>query len=202
MKEKILIIEDEDEILDNLRILLNAEGFEIFSATDGQKGIALAVQHLPDLIVCDIMIPGFDGYEVLRKLKTDDKTNLIPFIFITAKAEPSDLRRGMELGADDFISKPFSSEELLSAIKTRLHKHKSLISKLSSEKIDFDQDDDDKKLSIEDSIFVSYHNDTIPVKIAKIKYITAQNQYSTIFLEDQRNYMIRKSLSTWEKILP
>jgi len=119
---KILIIEDEKDILDNLKKILAFEGFETVGACDGIIGLEAARRELPDLIVCDIMMPGLDGYQLAAELKKEDATAVIPFIFLSAKADRSDIRRGMDLGADDYLTKPFNKSGLLSAINTRLQK--------------------------------------------------------------------------------
>lgn len=123
---KILVIEDERAIRFNLLKLLSVEGFQAIGAEDGNSGVQLAKTEQPDLIICDIMMPDLDGYGVLKALQQDPVTTTIPFIFLTAKAERSDWRQGMTLGADDYITKPFTRAELLDAIATRLQKKASL----------------------------------------------------------------------------
>ena len=120
MTTKILIIEDEEPVRANIVELLEAEGFETLATGSGTSGIALAAQQLPDLILCDIMMPATDGYAVLQALRQNSATATIPFIFLTAKSERSDLRQGMNLGADDYLTKPFTADELLTAVATRL----------------------------------------------------------------------------------
>jgi two-component system, sensor histidine kinase and response regulator len=117
---RILVIEDETLLRENIVELLSMEGFEAIGAEDGQSGIALAQSSLPDLIVCDVMMPGIDGYEVLAVLRNEPTTALIPFIFLTAKGTPADFRTGMNSGADDYLVKPFKQIELLDAIASRL----------------------------------------------------------------------------------
>lgn len=112
-----LIIEDNDDIRENVCELLELEGYRVLSATDGRKGLQLARQELPDIVLCDIMIPLADGYEVLRQLKSEAFTATIPFIFLTAKAERLDIELGMRLGANGYIRKPFETEELLEVLK-------------------------------------------------------------------------------------
>jgi DNA-binding response OmpR family regulator len=121
-KIKILVIEDEVDLLDELASLLRYENYEVLEAPDGNSGINLATEHKPALILCDIIMPGINGYDVLKKLRENPESSTIPFIFITALAEWNSLRQGMELGADDYIVKPFSRDTLLNAIKTRLNK--------------------------------------------------------------------------------
>ncbi|MBW4665264.1 MAG: response regulator [Chroococcus sp. CMT-3BRIN-NPC107] len=119
---KILVIEDEFLIRENLLERLGAEGFDTVGAENGLDGVKLALTDRPDLIICDVMMPQLDGYEVLKTLRQNPITAAIPFIFLTAKAEKSSLRHGMELGADDYLTKPFTKTELLGAIATRLEK--------------------------------------------------------------------------------
>lgn len=121
--KKILVIEDEAPIRNNILEFLEAEKFQAIGARNGCTGIRLAREHLPDLIVCDIMMPDIDGYSVLTELRQDPVTKIIPFIFLTAKTDRDALRRGMELGADDYVTKPCTPTELLSAIAARLEKH-------------------------------------------------------------------------------
>lgn len=121
-KQKILIIEDNSDIRENVAELLTLSGYEAVEAGDGREGAKLALQELPDLILCDIMMPAIDGYGVLHILSKHRETYNIPFIFLTAKAEKSDLRKGMTLGADDYITKPFDETDLLTAIENRLKK--------------------------------------------------------------------------------
>ncbi|HZY43918.1 MAG TPA: response regulator [Anaerolineae bacterium] len=118
---KVLVIEDEADIRRNILDLLEVEGFAASSAENGLHGLrVIRAGQIPDLILCDIMMPEMDGYGVLEELRKDLATSAIPFIFLTAKADRSDLRHGMELGADDFITKPFTRDELLKAISSRL----------------------------------------------------------------------------------
>ncbi len=123
---KILVIEDEKAVRENLVELLRAEGYFSIEARDGEEGVRLAWEMLPDLILCDVMMPRLDGYGVLSRLSRDADTAFIPFIFLTARTEREDLRRGMNLGADDYITKPFSLEDVLTAIQSRLEKRASL----------------------------------------------------------------------------
>ncbi len=119
---KVLVIEDDEGIRSNVLDLLEAEGFEGIGAVDGESGVALAVQQLPDLVICDISMPGIDGYEVLEILSMKPTTAAIPFVFLSARAERADVRRGMALGADDYLTKPFTRVELLDAIRVRLQR--------------------------------------------------------------------------------
>jgi K+-sensing histidine kinase KdpD len=119
---RILVIEDEAELRENIVDILRYEGFTVFGAANGGEGITLARRELPDIILCDIMMPELDGYQVLLRLRTYPPTATIPFIFLTALNARSDTRYGMELGAEDYITKPFRSHELINAIQTQLRK--------------------------------------------------------------------------------
>lgn len=120
--KKILVIEDEEFVRENIVELLDVEGFEVIGAENGHIGLDVAKVLVPDLILCDVMMPELDGFGVLAQLRQDSKMAAIPFIFLTAKAAKSDFRQGMELGADDYITKPFTRAELLGAIASRLKK--------------------------------------------------------------------------------
>ena len=120
--KKILIIEDNLEVRENTAEILELSNYEVLTAENGKIGVEIALKTLPDLIVCDIMMPVLDGYGVFHLLSKHDETSIIPFIFLTAKSEKADFRKGMEMGADDYITKPFDGIELLNAIETRLKK--------------------------------------------------------------------------------
>ncbi|MEG3922672.1 response regulator [Microcoleus sp. POL10_C6] len=132
---KILVIEDEEAIRENILELLEAENFEGIGAINGKVGIKLAIEQIPDLILCDMMMPEVDGHGVLKALRSEPLTATIPFIFLTAKADKVDIRTGMELGADDYITKPCTPQELLKAIAIRLEKQKT-ISRQSQKTLD------------------------------------------------------------------
>lgn len=124
--KKILLIEDNEAVRENTAEILSLANYEVITAENGKIGIEKAKEILPDLVVCDIMMPNMDGYEVLRNLNKDTRTASTPFIFLTAKIDRADMRMGMNLGADDYLTKPFEENELLEAIASRLQKHDSL----------------------------------------------------------------------------
>ncbi|MEQ8957831.1 MAG: EAL domain-containing protein [Coleofasciculus sp. C2-GNP5-27] len=128
--KKILVIEDEELVRENILEFLDAEGLTGIGATNGYKGIDLAKVEKPDLIICDVMMPGLDGYTVLKTLRQETTFATTPFIFLTAKAAKADFRQGMELGADDYLTKPFTRAELLGAIATRFKKQQQYRSEL------------------------------------------------------------------------
>src|SRR5262245_12847179 len=111
--KKILVIEDEPETLKNLTLMLEMEGFKPLAASNGREGVAVAKKELPDVILCDVSMPEMDGHGVLEALRSDKTTVSIPFIFLTAKGDRKDFRTGMNLGADDYLTKPASADDVL-----------------------------------------------------------------------------------------
>jgi CRP/FNR family cyclic AMP-dependent transcriptional regulator len=124
--KKILIIEDNEEVRENTSEILELSNYKVFTAENGKQGVEIATREKPDLIVCDIMMPVLDGYGVLHLLSKNQDTSTIPFIFLTAKSEKTDFRKAMELGADDYLTKPFDGTELLNAVRIRLDKAEML----------------------------------------------------------------------------
>ncbi len=122
METSILVIDDNTDIRENTAEILDLAGYKTFTAENGKRGVELAIKERPTVIVCDIMMPELDGYGVLHLLRKNPDTKNIPFIFLTAKTERSDFRKGMEMGADDYITKPFEDIELLNAVEIRLKK--------------------------------------------------------------------------------
>jgi CRP-like cAMP-binding protein/FixJ family two-component response regulator len=129
--KSILVIDDNTDIRENTAEILDLAGYKTLTAENGKKGVDLALKERPDLIVCDIMMPELDGYGVLHLIRKNPEMESVPFIFLTAKTERTDLRKGMEMGADDYITKPFDDIELLNAIDIRLKKAKVLEQKYS-----------------------------------------------------------------------
>jgi DNA-binding response OmpR family regulator/anti-sigma regulatory factor (Ser/Thr protein kinase) len=132
---KILVIEDEELVRENILELLDANDFYAIGAENGARGIELAKEYIPHLIICDILMPDLDGFTVLKSLRHHSATATIPLIFLTAKVDRTDLRQGMELGANDYITKPYELSELLNAIKTQLEKQAVLVQQ-SQQKLD------------------------------------------------------------------
>lgn len=120
---KILLIEDSLDLRENTSEILGLANYDVVTAENGKIGVEMVLKEKPDLIICDIMMPELDGYGVLHILSRKPETAAIPFIFLTAKTEKTDIRKGMELGADDYLTKPFSDTSLLNAVETRLRKH-------------------------------------------------------------------------------
>ncbi len=120
--KRILLIEDDRALRENTEELLELSGYDVTTAANGKLGIQAAKENHPDIIVCDIMMPEVDGYGVLEDLSADENTKHIPFIFLSAKTEHKEIRKGMDLGADDYLTKPFEEEDLISAVESRLAK--------------------------------------------------------------------------------
>src|SRR5579883_1529223 len=125
--KKILVIEDDHTIRESIVELLTLEGFDVLDAADGRIGVQLAQQYLPDLVLCDVMMPQLDGYQVLTQLRSNASTTAIPLIFLTARGSKGDFRQGMDLGADDFLTKPCTSAALLAAIASRFEKQAAIL---------------------------------------------------------------------------
>jgi len=121
-KEKILIVDDEEDVLELVQYNLDKNGYRIETATTGEKALTKARTKLPDLIILDLMLPDIDGLDVCKKLKSDTKTQNIPIIMLTAKGEEADIVTGLELGADDYVTKPFSPKVLVARVRRILHK--------------------------------------------------------------------------------
>ena len=132
---KVLVIEDEKAQSAFIMTVLRQNGYEVFGAENGERGVEMAQKHVPDLIISDIHMDAMDGFEALAMIRKNPSTTTVPFIFITASTDRDSMRHGMDLGADDFLPKPFSGAELLSAVSTRLQKH-GLLFQQAGEKLD------------------------------------------------------------------
>jgi signal transduction histidine kinase len=133
--QKILIIEDQPDVRENIEAILELEDYETLIAENGEMGIEMAENHHPDLILCDVMMPKLDGFGVVQALRQNPITSTIPLIFVTAKADRLSLRQGMDLGADDYLTKPFTLDELINSVKSRLSKQ-TLIQKDVDQELD------------------------------------------------------------------
>lgn len=125
--KKVLVIEDDKTLRENTKELLGFLNYSVIVARDGIEGVELAIKHLPNIILCDVLMPHLDGYGVYQSLAKLKTTRSIPFIFMSARTEPADIRKGMIMGADDYITKPFTEQDLIETIESRLAKHAILI---------------------------------------------------------------------------
>lgn len=142
--KKILLVEDNEDIRDNTGEILELANYEVYSAADGKEGFQIAQKVLPDIIICDIMMPVLDGYGLLHLLQKNEQLKNIPFIFLTAKSERLDFRKGMELGADDYLTKPFTDLELMNAIEMRLKKKEAEVLQAQPAAVEAQIDVDDQ----------------------------------------------------------
>lgn len=205
----ILVIEDEMALRNNILALLKAEGFEGLGAENGELGIELARQQNPSLIICDIMMPGLDGYSVLERLQDNPKTALIPFIFLTAKSERSDIRQGILLGADDYLTKPFDTEELVGAIAARLKKQEQLYQRFQDLSVELDRLN--KVIAAKDDMLENFNQEMRrPLTNLKLAVERLQEnpdpvqreQYLEILrAEFQREIMLLEQVSALQKLL-
>ncbi len=196
----ILIIEDDIILLENIADYLDSEGFRTLSVTNGKDAISMAIKNIPDLIICDIKIPGIKGYEVFKLLQENSDTSQIPFIFLTAKVEKEDIRAGMQMGVDDYITKPFDFDELLTTINTRIRKREKIYRE-SNEKY---------RILFESSligVFI-YQNHSIVYANPKLLQITgySKNELKTINLlskiaQDDKKQLVQKLRNCWLGIL-
>lgn len=197
---KILIIEDDKIVRKSITELLETNNYKVFTASDGMEGVQLAKDIKPNLIICDIMMPKLTGFGVIEKLKEEPIFSSTPFIFLTAKAELTDIRNGMESGADDYITKPFRAVTLLKAIETRLEKF-ALIQQQAGEA---EPKESKKKevLTENDRIFIKVNNKPEIVKVGEILFIKAEGEYSIVHLLSGKKHMVRRLLKDWEEQLP
>lgn len=197
--KKILAIDDDKDILKTLVQLLKLIGYIVVSTDNGVEAIELAKKELPDLIICDIALPVVDGYSILKTLGQNEQTASIPFIFLTAKTEVKDIRKGMEAGADDYILKPFTMEELITSINLRFEKLDRI--KSNYEELEHAQHSN-KKLKRDSHLILNINNQPETVVVENIKIITSSDQYSSVQTIHNKKLLVRKSLNDWEDCLP
>lgn len=187
----ILILEDDENVRLPLVDLLEAENYKVIPAKDGKEGLEMAQTRKPDLIVSDIMMPEMDGYEVFAALQKDPLTAIIPFIFLTARTDPADIREGLGIGADDFITKPFEQDDLLEAIRVRLNKFK----RISEAALAADSNPD------YDQIFIKDGESCWFVEYEKIRLLESEDNYVRVYF-DKEKPLISRTLNYLEERLP
>jgi len=199
--KKILVIEDDCTLRLTIKELLETNNYEVFSASNGIEGIQLAKDTIPDLIVCDVMMPNLDGYKVLESLKKEPLLFSTPFIFLTAKAEPSDIRNGMENGADDYLTKPFRAINLLKAIETRLERFSAILKQKDDSEIK-SKEPMKELLTENDRLFIDDKNKPHIIRVGDILWIKADGEYSIVCTIDNTKLFVRKLIKQWELQLP
>lgn len=189
----ILLIEDDAILRENTTELLELAQYNVINASNGVLGLAMAKKHHPDIVVCDIMMPELDGYGVLKALSTEETTKYIPFIFLSAKTERSDVRKGMNLGADDYITKPFTEEELVNAIESRMAKMEILKDIQSQNKTEPIQDETEHIRTLNDlKNFLDDNGETFTFKEGD--FIYKEGEHSNMV------YLIQKGVIKCHKL--
>lgn len=204
----IMIMEDDPAVRENMQFLLEELGYEVVTAVDGREGLRVAEEIVPDMILCDIMMPQVDGYQVLEKVRANSELSGVPFVFLTAKSELTDMRRGMQLGADDFIMKPYKAEEVLMAVQSLLKKkgnaatptpppvhHSTIIPAPAPAREARPVEHREHELILSGATPDIF-------KIADIKYINAEEEYSVVHTRDGKRHVVRRLLKEWEEQLP
>lgn len=202
---KVLIIEDNHDLADNIYLLLKEHGYNSFVAYNGVSGLKLFQQEKPDIILCDIMLSDLSGYKILSELKKISNAELPIFIFLTAKSHRSDYRKGMELGADDYITKPFTYDELINSITTQIKKRKSLSSNIKSRALtneDSIKAEDKRALSYNDYFFINDKKNPGFYPVHDIISIKSIKDYTQLILLGNKKFIIRKPMIYWEEKLP
>lgn len=194
--KKILVVEDEVKIRENLTDILELNGFDVKCAQDGLEAFRLLKKEKPDLILSDIMMPNLNGYQLKELLEDDEDLKTIPFIFLTAKAELDEMRKGMVLGADDYLVKPFNSKDLVNSINKRMEKFNNLAG-LNSK-----NDQNEKRKNYDDRVLVDTNDLTRLIELKSITHIESDGNYTELYLTDKNKVRIKKTLKYWEEILP
>mgnify|MGYP005837368011 CR=1 FL=1 len=189
--DTICIIEDHDDVRENIVEILELAGYRVIHAASGKIGVSMIFEHLPDLIICDIMMPELDGFGVLKILSSNPKTSNIPFIFLTAKTEKSDFRKGMALGANDYLTKPFDDIELLEAVEVRLKKYKKDLNQFNIENTNVSHTFNIQSLS-EELAKLAMESEQRIVRKKDIVYNEAQRPRYVYFIESGKvkSYLI------------
>lgn len=194
-KKRILLIEDDPNLLKNIREILEEEGFIVKTEVEGESGLKSAFEWNPDIIICDIAIPLKNGYEILQEISNDHEAKSIPFIFLTAKVKKEDLRKGMQLGADDYIFKPFDINDLLNSVNLRLKK-------AIQRKPDNAQNAFDKIYQMEDKISLRSGSGMGLYAVKDLKFLSARNPYILLKFSNGKSSLLRQTLDEWEQKLP
>lgn len=195
---RILLIEDEIELAENIATILEINGYTVTTAFNGKEGLRLAREMNPDLIISDIVMPEMNGYELLSELRNDPETASVPLIFLTAKVDYKDLRYGMELGADDYIYKPFKAAQLIGAVRTRLQR----LDMMKTGTVQSSQGIEEDKYRTDDVILLEINGMPVFTKIMTICCIQSERQYTKVYLQNGKSVLKRKSLNEWVQILP
>lgn len=202
--KKILIIEDNNDLADNISLLLKEHGYKAFVAYSGSAALKLYEQEKPDIVLCDIMLSDISGYKIFKEIKKVETKKSPVFIFLTAKSQRDEIRKGMELGADDYITKPFTYEELIKSIKTQIAKREQFIKlseRTSIQRIS-KKGLEKHKFSYDDYIFINDKKNPGFYSLSNILFIKSVKDYTQINLIDNKRFLLRKPMKYWEEKLP
>lgn len=191
----ILIIEDDYVLRDNYAELFRESGYDVYTAENGKSGLRLIKKLLPDIVLCDILMPDIDGYEVRKQMLKDKKASTIPFIFLSAKSSAEDIKKGLKIGADDYITKPVKAKELLSIVENRLERLKVVTG--SGQIKDNKMKQPDLK-----RLLITIKNQPVFIEIDDLLFISAEGYYSVIRTVDGLKELVKKPLKYWETVLP
>lgn len=198
MMRTVLLIDDDKQIRRMVRDYLELEKFTCLIAENGREGIELAKKYLPDLIISDIMMPEVNGYELKKALSNEPATALIPFIYITSKTEREDIRKGMQLGADDYLFKPFKLTELMDAIGVQLEKRKRLLDEYAiNESVK-----NSAPLEYNEYFMIKDKGNLRFVKVNEIITVIADQKYTRVVLASKDKIIASRTMKEWEEILP
>lgn len=192
---KLLIIEDDDDIRENLKEVFELSNDAVFATSSGEEALKMISKIKPDLILCDISMPVMDGFQVKKALEANAFTSSIPFIYLTAKADMISMREGMNLGADDYIVKPIRSKELVDTVHKR-------IGRLLGLKSNIEKMTDKKELTIEDKIPLNTGKEHLFIQIKNIVVIKVKEDYTMVYTNDDKKFIIKKTIKSWESMLP
>lgn len=211
---KVLIIEDNIDLAENLCLFLKELGYITICAHNGDNGLKMIIEKNPDIILCDIMLPDISGYKLLSELKKLEERIMPIFIFLTAKTQRDDLRKGMTIGADDYITKPFTNDELLKSINTQLRKRSRILMRLNSSsdnnrkniltsrQSNRGNDPAKTELKYDNHIFINDRKNPGFYLVKDILFIRSLKDYTHIYLTNDKKFLIRKPMIYWVKTLP
>lgn len=193
---KVLIVEDDEETRNTITILLENEQYEVIQAINDEEGIKYYRQYNPDLVLWNIKLLFENEDEIQNKIRYIEQENHKPFIVLADMPSYKEYRKVMALGADDYICKPYDASLITKTINGLVKRYENLRNRIE------DPDSTITRSEINENIVIRYHGKIIPISIKKIFYISVERQYSKIFVESNKSYIIKKSLSKWEQILP
>ncbi len=198
--KKVLIIEDNHDLADNIYLMLKERGYKPVIAYNGNTALRLFQHEKPEIILCDIMLPDLSGYKILKEIKKIENIKFPIFIFLTAKTQRDELRKGMELGADDYITKPFTYEELIKSINAQVKKRQRMTvpDSMPVQK----EDEDKKKLKYNDYIFINDKKNPGFYPVSNLIAIKSVKDYTHLIFSGNKKFFLRKPLIYWQEKLP